>query len=477
LGASNDTNHRFLYFATTSQEEREDLVMRTTDHRSAWMMMTTFACLLLPLDRCQAETVEWIRQLGTGSHEDAIAVSADGLGNVYIAGETNGSLLGGSNAGGSDAFISKFDAAGNLVWKSPRQVPISRQIGTSAADHGYGVSADGLGNVYMSGSTEGSLGGPNAGGTDAFVTKWDPAGNLLWTRQLGTAGNDLSRGVSADGLGNVYISGYTGGSLDGVHTGNDAFVSKYDAAGTLVWTQQTAFSGFDESWGVSTDRLGNIYIAGDSTGAERGVIFVNKYDAAGTLVWTRQFGAEYNDECRGVSVDGLGNVYISGYTSDAALGGNRFGDSDAFISKLDAAGTLLWTRQLGTGLSDYSFGVSADGLGNAYIAGRTEGNLGGTLGGPDDAFISKFDAAGNLLWTKQLSTSAYEGSLAVSVDGLGNVYTAGGTEGSLGGPNVGFGDAFLVKIRDTIVPEPATGVLFALTSLLFSCRRRRVGSY
>ena len=83
----------------------------------------------------------------------------------------------------------------------------TRQLGTSAVDMSHGVSADGLGNVYISGDTTGSLGGPSAGGYDAFVSKYDAAGNFQWTRQLGTSSTDESYGVSADGLGNVYISG------------------------------------------------------------------------------------------------------------------------------------------------------------------------------------------------------------------------------------------------------------------------------
>ncbi|MGH7485296.1 MAG: SBBP repeat-containing protein, partial [bacterium] len=62
------------------------------------------------------------------------------------------------------------------------------QLGTSAAESSRGVSADGLGNVYISGSTTGSLGGPFAGIIDAFVSKYDAAGALQWTRQLGTSG-------------------------------------------------------------------------------------------------------------------------------------------------------------------------------------------------------------------------------------------------------------------------------------------------
>ncbi|MCI0491519.1 MAG: SBBP repeat-containing protein, partial [Planctomycetes bacterium] len=146
-------------------------------------------------------------------------VSADGLGNVYISGTTLGSL-GGPNAGYTDAFVSKYDAAGVLQW--------TRQLGSGSWDVSWGVSADGLGNVYISGSTGGSLGGPNAGGGDAFVAKYDAAGALKWTEQLGSTVDDYSQGVSADGLGNVYISGYTLGSLGGPNAGScDAFVAKY----------------------------------------------------------------------------------------------------------------------------------------------------------------------------------------------------------------------------------------------------------
>ena len=111
---------------------------------------------------------------------------------------------------------------GNLLW--------TRQLGTSFGDESSHMSADGLGNIYISGYTTGSLAGPNAGGTDAFVGKYDEAGNLHWTRQLGTENSGLEVACRPTALGNVYISGSTEGSLGGTNAGNyDAFVSKYDA--------------------------------------------------------------------------------------------------------------------------------------------------------------------------------------------------------------------------------------------------------
>jgi hypothetical protein len=125
-------------------------------------------CLIgfFPLLTLKAQNLEWVRQLESDFYDESRSVSTDSLGNVYISGYT---ILG---AGGSDAFVSKYDALGSLQW--------TRQLGTTGRVESYGVSADALGNVFISGTTEGSLGGPNAGHsyTDAFVSKYDASGNL-----------------------------------------------------------------------------------------------------------------------------------------------------------------------------------------------------------------------------------------------------------------------------------------------------------
>jgi hypothetical protein len=419
--------------------------------------------------------------------DSSYGVSADGLGNVYLSGHTTGSL-GGLNAGYEDAFVGQYNAAGTLQWIG--------QLGTFTGDYNRGVSADGLGNVYLSGYTGGSLGGPSAGGIDAFVSQYDVAGNLQWTRQLGTSYSDVSHGVSADGLGNVYISGYTEGDLGGSRAGGgDAFVAKYNAAGSLQWTRLLGTSNSDASYGVSADGLGNVYISGYTGGNLGGPnagsvdAFVSKYDEAGNYQWTRQLGTSNSDYGEGVSADGLGNVYIAGYTN-GILGGATAGLTDAFVTKYDAAGNLQWTRQVGTVSYDYAQGVSADGLGNVYISGSTRGSLGGPSAGDEDAFVSKYDAAGNLQWIRQLGTSNYDYSFSVSADGLGNVYTSGETGGSLAGAIANSPDAFVSKYDAAgnlqwtrqlgSVPEPAGWLLAALAAaavLRRATRRARRSIY
>jgi hypothetical protein len=390
-----------------------------------------------------AVSLDWVRQFGTTSLDWAWGGhSADSLGNIYISGYTLGSL-GAANAGGWDAVVVKYDEAGSQQW--------TRQLGTSQDDWSYSVSADGLGAIYISGETRGSLDSPNAGNNDAFVAKYDATGNLQWTRQVGSSASDVGNGIAADHLGNVFITGYTSGSLSGPNAGNnDAFVAKYDAAGNLQWTRQLGTSASDVSNGVSADGLGYVYITGSTAGSIGGPsagsndAFVAKYDAAGNLQWTRQLGSSAIDVSNGVLADSLGYVYISGNTQ-GSLGGPNAGSDDAFVSKYDAAGNLLWTRQLGTAELDRSMRVSADGLGNAYITGFTGGNLDGSNAGAFDAFVAKYDAPGNLQWTKQLGTAGDDWSRGVSADDAGNVYTSGDTLGSLGGSNAGESDLFLAK--------------------------------
>jgi hypothetical protein len=160
----------------------------------------------------------WTRQLGTGMGDISLSVASDRSGNAYISGYTKGNISG-LNAGGDDAFLAKYDGSGALLW--------TRQLGTSTHDWSYSVAIDDSGNAYITGWTDGNIGGPNDGGHDAFLAKYDPSGTLLWTRQMGTSNHDFGMSVAIDGE-NAYISGETWGSLGGPNAGyTDAFLAKY----------------------------------------------------------------------------------------------------------------------------------------------------------------------------------------------------------------------------------------------------------
>ncbi len=305
----------------------------------------------------QSETpvVEWTRQLGSAEDDYGLGVSVDGSGNAYVTGYTRGGLDGNTNAGGNDMFLTKYDTAGTKLW--------ARQLGTASNDDGLGVSVDGSGNAYVTGYTRGGLdGNTNAGGNDMFLTKYDTASTKLWTRQLGTAEDDYGLGVSVDGSGNAYVTGYTNGGLDG------------------------------------------------NTSAGSVGMFLTKYDTAGTKLWTEQLGtANYNDG-RGVSVDGRGNAYVTGYTSGGLDGNTSAGGVDMFLTKYDTDGTKLWTEQLGTASYDGGHGVSVDGSGNAYVTGSTRGDFDGNA-----------NAGGSDMFLVKISTIPEPGSIAMLLCGLASL--------------------------------------------------------
>lgn len=267
--------------------------------------------------------------------------------------------------------------------------------------------------------------------------KLNSSGNLVWLKQLGavtsvpggdTSQSDRCSSVTVDGSGSVYCAGYTSGSLGEANGGNghnDAFVLKLNSSGNLVWLKQ----------------LGSVTsVPGGNTSSD--------------------------DQCNSVTVDGSGNVYCAGNTF-GSLGETNGGggNADAFVMKLDSSGNLAWLKQLGsvtpvpggnTAEQDQCSSIAVDGSGNVYCAGATNGSLGEAAGGDEDAFVMKLNASGNLVGLKQLGsvTSVPGGDTlqsdvctSVVVDGSGQVYCAGSTNGSLGEANGGDRDAFIWKVK------------------------------
>jgi len=145
---------------------------------------------------------------------------------------------------------------------------------------------------------------------------------------------------------NVYITGYTGGVLDGTAGSVDAFLAKYDSAGTIKWTKQLGSTGYDRAQCVAVDSNNNVYIAGQTGGALDGTsagsydAFLAKYDSAGTIVWTKQLGTTESDRAYGVVVDSNNNVYITGETYGDLDGSGNVGGNDAFLAKYSMLNTI-----------------------------------------------------------------------------------------------------------------------------------------
>jgi uncharacterized protein YjiK len=207
----------------------------------------------------------WTKQMGTTSSDFAWEVATDSLGNIYVTGVTSGGLDGNTNLGNGDIFLVKYDSSGNKIW--------TKQLGTAGSDAGVGIATDDAGNIYLTGSTRGELNGiVNAGYDDIFLVKYDSSGNKIWTRQLGTDSYDWAHGIASDGQGNIYVTGETLGGLDGNTNagGRDTYLVKYDSSGNKIWTKQLGTVDNDAGMGIATDSSGNIYVTGYTWGSLNG---------------------------------------------------------------------------------------------------------------------------------------------------------------------------------------------------------------
>ena len=401
--------------------------------------------------------------LGGNGQDLGQAIAVDTAGQAYVTGYTDtpgsgfpgtaGSLIQNTNGGGNDVFVTKLNAAGTaLVY--------STYLGGSGDDQGWGIAVDTASNAYVSGftSTPGS-GFPGTAGSliqstfggggiygDAFVTKLNTAGTaLIYSTYLGGSGNDASygSGIAVDTLGQAYVSGFTdtpGSGFPGTAGsliqntnggGQDAFVTKLNAAGTaLVYSTYLGGSGTDIGYGIAVDQAGNAYVTGQTNTSGSGFpgtagsliqstngggpwdVFITKLNAAGTArVYSTYLGGSGDDSGRGIALDTAGQAYVTGYTdtpvsgfpgtAGSSLQSTNGGGQDAFVTKLNAAGTaLVHSTYLGGSGDDQGSGIAVDTASNAYVTGSTNtpgsgfpGTAGSpiqsTNGGGYDAFVAK----------------------------------------------------------------------------------------
>ena len=384
--------------------------------------------------------VHWTRQFGTGSDDRAYAAAIDATGRVVVAGSTNGALAGG-NAGASDAYVRAYAADGTTaLW--------TRQFGTAGSEYANGVATDPAGAVIVTGSTTGALEGANLGLEDAFVRAYDRDGAERWTRQFGTASGDTGYAVAAAHDGRVVVVGSTSGALDGAGFGAvDGFVRVFDGVGDLLWTRQFGTPAADYALGMAVATDGRVLVAGHTMGdlgapnAGGFDAFLRAYGADGALLWTRQFGTSAADVAvGGVAVDALGRAFVAGRTL-ADLEGPQLGNGDAFLRAYDADGGFLWGAQFGTPADEQVGQVAVDGAGNVFVVGETDGDLGAPNQGLSDGFVRKFAGSGATRWTRQFGTPASDSVAAAAADG--RLALVGHTGGDLGGPNAGSNDGFV----------------------------------
>ncbi|MFN8510573.1 MAG: SBBP repeat-containing protein [Deinococcaceae bacterium] len=339
-------------------------------------------------------SVLWEKQFGTPNADFSAFVTTDLDGNVYVAGTTEGTFPEQRKMGLEDAFIQKYSSAGVLLW--------TRQFGTISKDGVSAIVSDNNQDIYVAGYTLDAFPGEtNLGLGDIVVRKYKSNGTLLWTKQFGTTGYDKATGLSTDAANNLYVAGTIGGKLPGQPSpgGLDSFIRMYKPDGTELWTRVIGTSGQEFASTVTTDVSGNVYVAGSIAGAFPGQtpmgsydVFIQKYTDTGNLIFTRQFGTPKDDRIESITADELDYLYVVGTTEGVLPGQTSLGEVDLFAQKYRPNGTAIWTSQFGTSGFDMIGSVAVNtSNGSFYAVGSIYGTLSGeTSFGNWDAFIQKW---------------------------------------------------------------------------------------
>ncbi len=397
-------------------------------------------------------TKEWG---AAGAIAPASAVATDNNGNVYATGNTTGSLDGNVLAGNGDMYLIKYNAIGNREW--------IRQLGGSGGLlNGAAIATDSSGNIFVTGYTDVGLDGNSLVGLqDAYLAKYDSAGLLQWTLQIGTTGKYTSgKAVAVDGSGYIYLAASAGGSIDGhAMSGTDGtYLAKFDTNGIRQWSliKSQSSCGVGPN-AMSVDSSGNILISGmtncnldGQTLQGSSDLFVMKYDASQNWQWTRLTGVwtAKND----VVAAAPNAIYLIGYTTGNVTidGVTSSGNNDSLLVKFDGSGNRVWTRLTGTaGTGAYTYKGAVDASGNIYMTGETWGaQAGNAATGDADHLLIKYDASGNLVWIRQdgaVGGEAY--GYGVAIDPDGNAFIAGEAMlvGLDGNTLIGNDDGFIAK--------------------------------
>ncbi len=403
--------------------------------------------------------------------EDRLAsATSDGAGGLYVCGSTMG-VLSGSSAGGRDAWLARLDPTGSILW--------IRQLGTASSDSATSVATDGAGGLFVAGTTSGSLGGPHLGMSDVWYARFDPAGSLTWSRQIGTATIDLTAQVASDGSGGAFLGGVTYGSLGGSHVGMaDTWFGRIDSSGNLLWTIQPGTPQIEEVSRICPNGNGGFYFGGHwgyPTGGQSGTVvtdaWLGRIDGAGNVLWTQTFGGNDFERATSVAPDGQGGVYVAGET-DGALAGPYFGDFDAWVRRFDETGEANWGAQLGTTALDSAGALAAAPGGGFWIGGNSTGSLviGTVNQGLNDSWVARFeDPCGTSTYCVASATSLAGCQAAIGATGLpslGKPSTFTISSGSVPGGN-NFGICLFGANGPAAVPFGTLGGQLCVQSPIF----------
>ncbi len=481
------------------------------------LLLSILTTLIAPFAGATERVLGYV-SVATGSgFGRAWDVQTDDVGNTYYSGFFRGSVdfdpgpedFSFSSTGEDRLYISKLDPMGNFLW--------AKQFHGEFGLNRIELAVDEQGNVLAIGAFSGTVDfNPGAGlfqltataSESAFVLSLDADGDFRWANELDVVSAD---DIATDDGGNVYVVGKFRDTVDfdpgpgtDIRDGGDGglFVSKLDTAGQFQWALHLGEGAGNRSFQppyIAVDDAGLLYVAGSFSGTldfdpgpevltlssnptssrdTNEAAFTLKLQANGDLVWARVLDEQKEIIVTSLAVDSSGSVYTTGYFQDTididpnagTVTLTSAGNLDAYVSKLDSAGQLLWARSLGGPESDIPSAIAVDASGAVHVTG-TFMDTADLDPGPEtalftgagykSAFIVILDEAGLLEWAGTIGGSDQDEGNGIAVDPAGNSIVVGNfrlTSDLDPGPGVlnftsgGDGDPYVLKIEPQYAP-------------------------
>ncbi len=383
-----------------------------------------------------------------------------------------------------DLFLSQFDQEGNLTWSSYFGSSKEDMITDITFDNqdNWIVVGSTWGNDFPAIGDHANLTRNNM--NDGFVTKFNSNNQIVWSTYLGGGSRDKINGVATDTQGNIWVVGQTD-SDDFLITTNvtihayDAFITKYSPEGEILFSKVFGTDAFDvfNAINIVNDEL---YVLGTTDGdsfmgksnPHNGSMeaIITKFNSTGSPEFVNFFGGEGDEEPYDLAVDNQNNTFIVGYTEseNITMSGTysdttRSGQEDGFIAKFNSTGDVILSTYFGGNSSDT---VSSITIYNdyIYIGGYTDSlDFNVTSYGEyteptnkNNGFISILSEDGEIVYGTYWGGQDAEMTSISVVDG--NIYTAGGASGNLttygkyADTSPSSDDGFITKLVDSFAP-------------------------
>jgi hypothetical protein len=353
-----------------------DINAKTTDVNDYWLL------------KFDAEgNLEWNKVYG-GSKDDRgqnlVQTSDGGYALTGYAKSDDGDAS--NNEGFHDNWVVKLDAFGTIEWE--------KSFGFSGHDHSYDIlqtDDDGfffvgfldITSARADGNTEKGNSLTRHGVGEFWGTKIDPKGDLQWRGYFGGTNNDRAHAVVQADDGGFVMAGFTESDdfdISNTRGSYDFWVVKVDDKGNLVWESSFGGSGIEISQDIAKTNDGGYVITGNTFSSDTDVsknngesdIWLVKIDANGSLVWEKTFGGTQFDAAQGVIASKDGGFIVTGNSksADVDVVANA-GENDIWVIKTDDKGIIVWQKTFGGAGLDFGFDAIETDEGGIILVGET----------------------------------------------------------------------------------------------------------